>query len=1009
MYIADLHIHSRYSRATSRDCDLPHLDWWARKKGIAVTGTGDFTHPAWRAEMREQLAPAEDGLYTLREELRLAGSGEPTRFLVTGEISCIYKRDGKTRKVHHLILLPSLEAADEVSARLEAVGNIRSDGRPILGLDSRDLLELTLEACPDAELIPAHIWTPHFSLFGAFSGFDTMEECFGSLAGQIHAVETGLSSDPPMNWRLSALDRLTLVSHSDAHSPGKLGREADLLDTGLSYPELVRAIRTGDGFCGTVEFFPEEGKYHLDGHRNCGVCLTPVETQARDGICPVCGKKLTIGVEHRVEVLADRPEGFRPENAKPFQSLAPLPEVIAASTGLSAAGKRTAALYEKMLEEMGPEFRILREASIPDIERIAGPCVAEGVRRLRLGQVERRPGFDGQYGIISLLAPAEIERFGGQLSLFGLEVPGKKPVRKRTLKKSAPVPAEVPAAAPARLNPEQEAAVTAAEPCTAVAAGPGTGKTKTLVSRIAYLIEEKGVKAGEITAVTFTNQAAAEMRQRLEARLGGKRAVSRMRIGTFHAICLGLLGDVALLGRSEALRLAAEVLPDGSGEKLLQAVSKVKNGLSLEEAGLEEELYTAYCDRVQALGLLDFDDLLAKALEVDTAGQAGFSHLLVDEFQDINDMQYALVQSWSRNGKSLFVIGDPDQSIYGFRGASGQCFRRLTADRPDTRVIRLAENYRSTPEVLRAALPVIEKNPGGPRTLVPQRPSGPAVRLVRAPDDFSEAVFISKEIIRMTGGVDMLQAQDMGRDRETRAFSDIAVLCRTNRQLRLLENCLRHDGIPCVVSGRDGCLEAEEVRGFLAFFRTLAKPEDTAALAETVRQFGPPDVWQKRAEEWRLSAAKEKPWKLAEQWEAKYGRTDALDRLRNMAVFHSTFEEFWNVLAAGEEGDLRRASGKRWESGAVRLMTLHAAKGLEFPAVFVAGVNSGTLPLETQSRPADGEEERRLLFVGMTRAREELILTTGGEPSPFLVDLPGGVVRETLKQRERPAQQFSLF
>ena len=349
MYIADLHIHSRFSRATSKDGDLPHLDWWARRKGIRMVGTGDFTHPAWRAELREQLVPAGEGVYTLRQDLRLpdVAPGEAPRFVITGEISCIYKRHGRTRKVHNLILLPSLEAADELSARLEAIGNIHSDGRPILGLDSRDLLELTLDTCPDAEFIPAHIWTPHFALFGAFSGFDTMEECFGDLTGHIHAVETGLSSDPPMNWRVSALDGLTLVSHSDAHSPSKLGREADLLDTGLTYPELVRAIRTGEGFQGTVEFFPEEGKYHLDGHRNCGVCLTPAETAALGGVCPVCGKKLTIGVEHRVEALADRPAGFRPEGAKPFESLAPLPEVIAATTGVSAAGKNTQALYEQ--------------------------------------------------------------------------------------------------------------------------------------------------------------------------------------------------------------------------------------------------------------------------------------------------------------------------------------------------------------------------------------------------------------------------------------------------------------------------------------------------------------------------------------------------------------------------------------------------------------------------------------------------------------------------------------
>ena len=405
MYIADLHIHSRFSRATSKDGDLPHLDWWARRKGIGLVGTGDFTHPAWREELKEQLEPAGEGVYTLKAEYRLpdAQPGDAPRFVVTGEISSIYKRHGKTRKVHNVIVLPSLEAADELSARLEAIGNIRSDGRPILGLDSRDLLELTLDTCPDAEFIPAHIWTPHFSMFGAFSDFNTIEECFDDLTPHIHAVETGLSSDPPMNWRVSQLDGLTLVSHSDAHSPAKLGREANLMDTPLTYPGMVRAIRTGEGFLRTIEFFPEEGKYHLDGHRNCGVCLTPAETQARGGLCPVCGRKLTVGVEHRVEELADRPVGFHPEGARPFESLAPLPEVLAACTGVSATCKRTVTLYERMLSELGTEFYILREAPDTDIERIAGPCIAEGIRRLRAGKVERSPGYDGAYGKIQLL------------------------------------------------------------------------------------------------------------------------------------------------------------------------------------------------------------------------------------------------------------------------------------------------------------------------------------------------------------------------------------------------------------------------------------------------------------------------------------------------------------------------------------------------------------------------------------------------------------------------------
>ena len=1050
MYIADLHIHSRFSRATSRDCDASHLDWWARRKGIQLLGTGDFTHPAWRSELKEQLVPAGEGVYTLREDLRLSDSapGEAPRFVITGEISCIYKRHGKTRKVHNLILLPSLDAAEELSARLEAIGNIHSDGRPILGLDSRDLLELTLETCPEAEFIPAHIWTPHFAMFGAFSGFDTMEDCFGDLTGHIHAVETGLSSDPPMNWRVSALDRLTLVSHSDAHSPSKLGREANLLDTGLSYPELTAAIRTGKGFLGTVEFFPEEGKYHLDGHRNCGVCLTPAETVERDGLCPVCGKKLTIGVEHRVEALADRPAGFRPENAKPFESLAPLPEVIAASTGGSAAGKRTLEQYERMLLALGPEFSILREVPVEDIQRIAGPCVAEGIRRLRLGQVERRAGFDGEYGVISLLTPGEIARFSGQISLFGTEAPEKKPAAKQIPRKR-PVQADGPAeAGPELFNPEQQAAITAGEQVVAVTAGPGTGKTKTLVSRIAWLVEERGVKPGEITAVTFTNQAAAEMRHRLEQRLGGKRAVSAMTIGTFHAICLHLLGeDVHLISPGDALEAAGQVLREtggtGSPRNLLQRVSQVKNGASLEEAGLEESLYTAYCGRLAEWSMLDFDDLLSRGLQVDTTGRRSFHHLLVDEFQDINQVQYRLVRAWSQGGKSLFVIGDPDQSIYGFRGASGRCFQQLREDFPQARAIRLVENYRSAPAVIQAALPVIQRNPGGPRALSPNRPAGPAVRLIQAADDFSEGIFIAKEIGRMTGGVDMLEAQKLGHERTVRAFSDIAVLCRTHRQLELVEKCLRHDDIPCVVSGREAYLDDVQVRGMLAFLRSLLEPADSAAvgtalrllwdcpadliqkaqnacrelesfrleaLEEAVRGYGPLEVWLAEAGEWLPLVRSEKPRRLVELWEERRGASPALERLRNMAVFHSTWQELWNTLVLGQEADLRRAAGKGWESGAVRLMTLHASKGLEFPAVFVAGIKSGTLPLESPRHPADPEEERRLLYVGMTRAREELLLTAAPALSPFLADLPDSVVKERAGGlRERPAEQISLF
>ena len=404
--IADLHIHSRFSMATSKEGTPENLDFWARKKGISLIGTGDFTHPVWREELKERLVSEGNGLYRLRDEYVKEESrkfpGEGTRFVVSGEISSIYKKNGKTRKVHNVILLPSLEAADAMAQRLEKIGNIHSDGRPILGLDSHDLLEMMLDVCPEGILIPAHIWTPHFSVLGAKSGFDSLEECFEELAPYIYALETGLSSDPAMNWRISKLDRYQLVSNSDAHSPSKLGREANLLDIDCSYEGLYRAIQTGEGLEGTVEFFPEEGKYHFDGHRKCGVSLSPVEAERLGGICPVCGKKLTMGVDHRVEQLADRAEGFVKKDGKKYESLVPLPEVISACMGYSTASKKVQGCFEQMIQTLGTEFDILRNVPSEDIKSCAGERIAEGIENVRTGNVKRIPGYDGEYGKIEL-------------------------------------------------------------------------------------------------------------------------------------------------------------------------------------------------------------------------------------------------------------------------------------------------------------------------------------------------------------------------------------------------------------------------------------------------------------------------------------------------------------------------------------------------------------------------------------------------------------------------------
>ena len=1057
MYIADLHIHSRFSRATSKEGDAPHLDLWAGRKGIGLVGTGDFTHPAWRAELQEMLTPAEEGFYTLKPQYRLAsdtaGAAQPPRFVLTGEISSIYKKNGRVRKVHNLILLPSLQAAEELSRRLERVGNIHSDGRPILGLDSRDLLELTLTACPEAVFIPAHIWTPHFSLFGAFSGFQTMEECFEDLTPHIHAVETGLSSDPPMNWQVSALDSYTLVSNSDAHSPQKLGREANLLDCGLSYPALKHAMETGEGFGGTIEFFPEEGKYHLDGHRNCGVCLTPQEAESLGGLCPVCGKKLTIGVQHRVEELADRPLGQPRPQQKPFESLAPLPEVIAACTGASETSKKTQARYQAMLQQLGSEFYILRQAGFEDIQRVAGPAVAEGIRRLRLGQVERVPGYDGAFGHVVLLTPAERQALEGQTSLFGAAKAKttKKQGRPAALKPAAPQKEQAPSQPTAQLNPEQRRAAEWTGPALAVVAGPGTGKTKTLTARILHLLEQ-GAAPGEITAVTFTRRAAGEMEERLAAALGGKAALRGLTVATFHAICHDLLGRPPLLSREEALALAEAVLRDGGQDmapgEFLRQVSRVKNSTAPQASPLPPQLYQAYQAALARRGAMDFDDLLLRAAERDLTPtqRRRFTHLLIDEFQDSNPLQLELICRWSQKGESLFVIGDPDQSIYGFRGADSGCFEKLRQRCPALETLRLVRNYRSTPQVLGCAMPVISHNPGPARDLEPQAPAGPPVRVLQGEDDLHQAAAIAKEIARMTGGMGMAEAgQDRSRERY-RSFSDVGVLCRTHRQAQLVERCLRHDSIPCQVTGREDLLQRREARGMLAFLQAVRDPADTAALStclELVWDCLPETIsavvdlsraaggWNRafsgdsraflgefRAVSGFFQAAQgyfqplqtEKPLALLTRWEGERGPFPGLEQLKNMAVFYSTTAAFLDALLLGEEADLRRGDGQNYASGAVQVMTLHAAKGLEFPVVFLPFLDQGSLPLESEHRPADIGEERRLFYVGITRAQEELVLLCGPQPSPFLEELPPGrAAWEHLPSRQPTPEQLSFF
>jgi uncharacterized protein (TIGR00375 family) len=410
-FIADFHIHSKYSRATSRDMDVKHFAEWAKLKGITLMGTGDFTHHLWLEELKNNLEDCANGLFKY----------QGVNFILTTEISSIYSKKGKTYRVHNMVFSPSFKTVDKINDKLSRLGNLASDGRPILGLDAAELARIIFDIDENCMVIPGHIWTPWFSVFGSMSGFDRIQDCFEEQTPKIFALETGLSSDPAMNWRLSALDRFTLISNSDSHSPAKIGREANVFDCEMDYKTIREVLKTKDKkrFLYTIEFFPEEGKYHFDGHRLCGVRWSPKETRQHNAKCSKCGKPVTVGVMNRVEQLADRPEGFKPDNAIPFKSLIPLDEIIADSKGISKTSVAVEREYRAVLAKFGTEFEILLKASKEDLVKGLPPKVADGVLRVREGKVNIKAGFDGEYGIISIFGEGgATEKSEQQLSLF---------------------------------------------------------------------------------------------------------------------------------------------------------------------------------------------------------------------------------------------------------------------------------------------------------------------------------------------------------------------------------------------------------------------------------------------------------------------------------------------------------------------------------------------------------------------------------------------------------------
>lgn len=1061
-FIADLHIHSRFSRATSTALTLPHLAAWAACKGIDVLGTGDFTHPQWRAELRDQLAlDEESGLYRLKgapealEALEGASPARPAaaehatgpRFCLQAEISSIYKRGGKVRKVHNLVFVPTLDDADRLSERLALIGNLHSDGRPILGLDSHDLLEILLECAPGGVLIPAHVWTPWFALFGSKSGFDRVQDCFGDLTEHIFALETGLSSDPAMNRLLSQLDGYALVSNSDAHSGANLGREANLFEGRPSYAGMFAALRATARrlpqddldcrFLGTMEFYPEEGKYHLDGHRACGVALEPAESGKLGDICPVCGRPLTIGVLHRVLELADREQPPALPLEPAVHPLVPLAEVLGEILGVGPASRRVRERYGRALRELGPELDIL--CRLPEAEvRAWWEPLGEAVTRMRTGNVLRQGGFDGQYGSVRLFRPGELEtaRAGGRgrKRLPGLEAsaaPAPSPPRTgRAAMAPPPVSREARPREGVTYSPEQLAALRAGTESddagpVFVAAGPGAGKTRILVGRLEYLLA-RGEAPERLLALTFTRRAAGEMRQRLAAAHAPDAPLPAC--DTLHGLAWRLLHEPGegtgeeqdaaapvLLGEDAALRAFSTANPGLSrarARELREALALARERDRTPEGELAEAS-ARYAAHKKAHGLLDYGDLIAWLLARAAALRGRWRHILVDEAQDLSPVQLAAVRALlPEDGSGFFGIGDPDQAIYGFRGATGQSAESLRRFWPSLRVLRLGQSYRASQRVLDTARALLEAR-GHCGPLSAARSMGAELRLFSAPDGRAEARWVARRAQALLGAtahslLDAARAKAAPDALDgSLAPGDIAVLVRLKAQIPPLVEALEAAGVPCAAPAREEFWRDERCGRFLAAAeerRHLSRETGAAPLP-------PPGT---------LDAENLMPGSGVAEAEA-LRQSPAWRDLCRLWNDCGAWDAFFDRLAWLHEAELVAARAER-----VRILTIHASKGLEFQAVFLPGLEDGLLPLRrdllfggpTEAAPdaALMEEERRLLYVGLTRAARGVFASFAADrtlyghslrlaPSPFLETIRAFCRQSTLARHVRRTEE----
>ncbi len=1043
MYIADLHIHSRFSMATSKQLTLPHLAGWAMCKGINVLGTGDFTHPVWQKELADNLEfDEESGFYKLKGQPdrvlvdKELADARPPLFCLQTEISSVYKKGGRSRRVHNLVFFPTLEDVAAFSRKLAQIGNIASDGRPILGLDSRDLLEIVLETSDRGVLIPAHVWTPWYSLFGSRSGFDCIEDCFGDLTGHIFALETGLSSDPAMNRLVSALDRFVLISNSDAHSGANLGREANLFQGTPSYDGMFAALRKAarreesaglaESFAGTLEIYPEEGKYHLDGHRACHVVMTPEEAQARNNICPVCGRPLTIGVLHRVWELADRREVPQLAHEPAVHPVIPLPAVLAQIYGLGQSGKKLELLFKTTLEHLGSEFAIL---AMKEIDEIAAydSVLGEAVQRIRAGNIGLHGGYDGEFGTITIFTEEELkERAPLMKAKSGRRSTGKKPAAAGRVsivpdagfvdklhKDKAEAARKKQEEAVIRLDAAQEKACAHDASPLLVLAGPGAGKTRILTERIIRLLEKK-VPAAEILALTFSRKAGQEIAERVRARVQGPVPYC----GTFHALAWQRMQQES--GKQYVL------LSEQQANALLQTAMQ-QCGVSLDSQGVrrfvqdfwrrrercepfgdtERAVYEAYvaARHKQGVCCVDFCDLLEWLAQAKLPCQ----YLLVDEVQDLSALQLRVLRGLlPSSGRGFFGIGDPDQSIYAFRGAVTDIVPALRRIWPFLQTMTLTTSFRSSQKILDLACMAMQDKPASGH-LTAARALSASLTSFEAPTQAMEENWIAEQMELLLGSSShTLMDMSRGPGLENIAPQDVAVLVRLKAQIPQLVRTLAKRGIPVQAPAQELFWQDAGMEHLLTFMEEKVgqggEGLGLAMLAGEKVSTMPPQALLPLFEEQGLV---NETVLASDAWKAL---------LRAFAACGS-WEKLFEQVVWQKEADCLQSKAQ-----SVRILTMHAAKGLEFRAVFLPGLNDGLIPHDrallqgkTHELSLDAaalEEERRLLYVALTRASEAVYVSSAAKrhlygretelaPSRFFRDMASLFARKRIVRHER--------